>query len=102
MYSLYLFPSRLPFLAVALRLMLRGWVPPEMQVRMELYLFLLLFFFYKGIDVVRFKKKCLNSFSSHMQACWRQIKTELRFQGNKHLRLCTRTALQRFSFSSEV
>ena len=52
--------------------MLRGWVPPEMQVRMELYLFLLLFFFYKGIDVVRLKKKMselfLFSYASLLEA----------------------------------
>ena len=48
---------KVSFLALALRLMLRSWVPPEMQVRMELYLFLLLlFFFYKGIGVVGLKK----------------------------------------------
>ena len=102
-YSLYLFPSRLPFpgsspqvnaekLGATRNASENGTVslPPPPLLLLQ------------GHRCCRFKKKCLNSFSAHMQAWWRQIKTELRFRGNKHLRLCTGTALHRFSFSSEV
>lgn len=102
MYSLYLFPSRVPFpgcspvnaerLGAARNASENGTVslPPPSLLLLQ------------GHWCCTLKKKCLNSFSSHMQAWWRQIKTELRFQGDEHLTPCTRTALQRFSFSSEV